>query len=48
MGRHFHANGITVKKASQTVASAAGGATNRHEDTDNIALHFRCPAGVAL
>ena len=42
MGPHFHVDGITVNKTSQTVESALAGATtpvNR-----NAAMLFRCLA----
>jgi hypothetical protein len=48
MGRHFHTNGITVNKTTQTVASAKSGATIRLEDTHNPTLLFRSPACAAL
>jgi len=42
MGCHFHANGITVNKTTQTVESAPTGATIGHEDIHNPALQSRC------
>jgi hypothetical protein len=48
MGRHFHANGITVNKTTQTVASAKSGATIRLEDIHNSTLLYRCMACGAL
>jgi hypothetical protein len=48
MGRLLHANGITVNKTSETVESAARGATLGLVHIHNAALLFRCLASGAL
>jgi hypothetical protein len=48
MGRHFHGNGITVNKTTQTVESVVSGAIIRLEEPHNPALLFRYPACVVL
>jgi hypothetical protein len=48
MGPHFHCNGITVNKTTQTVESVAPGATIRLEDVHNPAMLFRSPKCAAL
>lgn len=44
MGRHFHANGITVNKTAQPVESAAAGGACRIDKVDSPALPLRSVA----
>jgi hypothetical protein len=47
MGRHFHANGITVNKTTQPVESAAAGGACHIETVDGAAPLFRGLARAA-